>query len=108
MACFCKDNPKINPGQCRKCRTWTRDGGRYHAESHNDVGHQPDRVLRYPKPDTELVVLMEVATGDTPTAEEVALGYALQANEHRTVGFKTDLHLWALARIGGYLVAGDA
>ena len=47
--------------------------------------------------------LMEVATGDTPTAEEVALGYALQANEHRTVGFKTDLHLWALARIGGYL-----
>ena len=46
---------------------------------------------------------MEVATGDTPTAEEVALGYALQANEHGTVGFKTDLHLWALARIGGYL-----
>ena len=52
--------------------------------------------------------LMEVAAGDTPTAKEVALGYALQANEHRTVGFKTDLHLWALARIGGYLVAGDA
>ena len=32
--------------------------------------------------------LMEVATGDTPTAEEVALGYALQANEHRTGGLQ--------------------
>ena len=52
--------------------------------------------------------LREFATGDTPTSEDVALGYALQANEHRTVGFKTDLHLWAPARVGGYLVAGDA
>ena len=41
-------------------------------------------------------------------ARPLAHRYALQANEHRTVGFKTDLHLWALARIGGYLVAGDA
>ena len=41
-------------------------------------------------------------------AAALAHRYALQANEHRTVGFKTDLHLWALARIGGYLVAGDA
>ena len=41
-------------------------------------------------------------------AAALAHRYALQANEHRTVGFKTDLHLWALARIGGYLAAGDA
>ena len=51
--------------------------------------------------------LREFATGDTPTADQVAQGYSLQAGEHRTVGFSHDLNLWALARVGGYLVAGD-
>ena len=54
------------------------------------------------------VFLREFANADTPDAEDVALGFALQTNEHRTVAFKTDLDLWALARIGGNLVAGDA
>ena len=72
------------------------------------MGVSPTAFLDVQNRTPSWVFLMEVATGDTPTAEDVALGYALQTNEHRTVGFKTDLHLWALARIGGYLVAGDA
>ena len=65
------------------------------------------------------IYLMDVTTGDTPTAEDVAVGYAVQSNEHRLVpsaygttpgnppASLTDFDLWALARIGGSLVAGD-
>ena len=53
-------------------------------------------------------IVLDQAADQEEGAAALAHRYALQANEHRTVGFKTDLHLWALARIGGYLVAGDA
>ena len=65
------------------------------------------------------VYIMEVATGDTPTAEEVAAGYAVQSNEHYTLpsaypttagsppASLTGFDLWAMARVGGHLVAGD-
>ena len=53
-------------------------------------------------------IVLDQAADREEGAAALAHRYALQANEHRTVGFKTDLHLWGLARIGGYLVAGDA
>ena len=56
------------------------------------------------------IYLMDVTTGDTPTAADVAVGYALQSNEHRIVpagAALTGFYLCARARIGGSLVAGD-
>ena len=62
--------------------------------------------------------LMEVTAGTTPTAAEVAQGFAVQANEHYlapgatldTMGelqSQSGYDLWALARVSGSLVAGD-
>ena len=62
--------------------------------------------------------LMEVAAGTTPTAADVAQGYAVQTNEHYLApGATRDVmgvlqsqsgyDLWALARVSGSLVAGD-
>ena len=66
------------------------------------------------------VFLADIATGDTPTVDEVAAGYAVQSNEHyiapsaypSTTGNPpvslTDFDLWVVARRNGHLVAGDA
>ena len=62
--------------------------------------------------------LMEVVAGTTPTAAEVAQGYAVQTNEHylapgatpdvmRMPISRNGFDLWALARVSGSLVAGD-